>query len=347
MTWSLHWNGLSPTHLAMWGAALLLLPPSLLACEYSHISPQHTMCVFKPRMCEGSKLLRSGGLNCMDKQVILEEHNRARQSLANGKVKGQPGALNMREMVWDEELARISQRWAEQCKPGHDLRRNVDRYAVGQNVATTWSFHRTPPSKDKPEFRRHVMAWFDEVYRFGWKARDGDPFRFRMNLGHFTQLAWADTYMVGCGYSYYDDPKRGLSKLYVCNYGPGGNLVGDSMYKVGFPGLMSCVDYDMEQSSRYVGLCEVDRTAYVSHLCKDVAKPSLEQLPPDMHQPTPRPPKSLFHDMMGDNTLSDLAMHSTHLLMTGVKNTMDIANFFNPFQWAHTVAKPFMDFMDH
>ena len=102
------------------------------------------------------------------------------------------------------------------------------------------------------------------------------------------KLAWADTYMVGCGYSYYEDPKvncnffvcffpscicwfvgvscfythttrkprwvaimvdflkrsfliyfcsynplqRGLSKLYVCNYGPGGNLVGDSMYKV-------------------------------------------------------------------------------------------------------------------
>ena len=24
------------------------------------------------------------------------------------------------------------------------------------------------------------------------------------------QLAWADTYMVGCGYSYYDDPKVGI-----------------------------------------------------------------------------------------------------------------------------------------
>ena len=45
------------------------------------------------------------------------------------------------------------------------------------------------------------------------------------------QLAWADTYMVGCGYTYYDDPKRGFSKLYVCNYGPGGNLVGGSMYR--------------------------------------------------------------------------------------------------------------------
>ena len=32
------------------------------------------------------------------------------------------------------------------------------------------------------------------------------------------------------------DKKRGLSKLYVCNYGPGGNFVGVPMYKIGFPG---------------------------------------------------------------------------------------------------------------
>ena len=35
----------------------------------------------------------------------------------------------------------------------------------------------------------------------------------------------------------------------------------------------------------------------------------------------------------GDNTLSNLAMHSTHLLMKGVKDTMDFTkDFFNPFQ---------------
>ena len=92
---------------------------------------------------------------------------------------------------------------------------------------------------------------------------------FRMDTGHYTQvsklveimrhaslqLGWADTYMVGCGYTYYEDPKRGFSKLYVCNYGPGGNLVGGSMYKVGFPGMMNCEEFDMLQSSRYVGLC--------------------------------------------------------------------------------------------
>ena len=85
---------------------------------------------------------------------------------------------------------------------------------------------------------------------------------------------------------------------------------------------------------------------------------SLEEMPPDMHRPTPRPSKSIFHEMMvsllkliiipslfshfwnlwknltqGDNTLSNLAMHSTHLLMKGVKDTMDFTkDFFNPFQ---------------
>ena len=39
----------------------------------------------------------------------------------------------------------------------------IDRYAVGQNVATTWTFKRMPPSRDSPEFRRHIMGWFDEV----------------------------------------------------------------------------------------------------------------------------------------------------------------------------------------
>ena len=33
----------------------------------------------------------------------------------------------MREMVWDEELAGIAQRWAEQCTPQHDLMRNVGK----------------------------------------------------------------------------------------------------------------------------------------------------------------------------------------------------------------------------
>jgi len=147
----------------------------------------------------------------MEKQSILEEHNKARQMLALGKVSGQPAALNMREMVWDEELSRIAQRWADQCMPGHDHRRNVDRFAVGQNVATTWTFKRIPPSRDSPEFKRHIMGWFDEVSKYKWRSRDISPFMFRMDTGHYTQvqtcyaaecsvdipLAWLGRYIPG------------------------------------------------------------------------------------------------------------------------------------------------------
>ena len=64
-----------------------------------------------------------------------------------------------------------------------------DRYAVGQNVATTWSYQRMPPIKDKPEFERHIMGWFDEVHKYHWKPRDIEPFNFRMDTGHYTQVS--------------------------------------------------------------------------------------------------------------------------------------------------------------
>ena len=43
----------------------------------------------------------------------------------NIKVKGQPAAVNLRELVWDDELAEVAQRWADQCMPGHDHDRNL------------------------------------------------------------------------------------------------------------------------------------------------------------------------------------------------------------------------------
>jgi len=349
---------------------LLLFLEGAMSCEYGHLDAMHTMCMFAPRMCTGRKLIRSGGLNCMEKQIILDEHNNLRQRLANGKVKGQPAAMNMRVMVWDNELARVSQRWADQCMPGHDHSRNVDRFAVGQNVATTWSFEKEPPTKDAPEFKRHIQGWFNEVEKYGFKSSHIDPFMFKMNTGHYTQLVWAETYMVGCGYTYYKDPKRGYSKLYVCNYGPGGNFVGGSMYKMGFPGMMSCSGTgDDRQSSKYVGLCEVPGAKYFDHMCQDVRAPPLVEMPPSHHLPTPRPPQSIFHEMMGDNALSDLAMKSTHFLMMGMKqtmnladigmkqtmnladigmkHTMNIAGLFNPLSWAPRLAKPFQNLMSH
>ena len=50
--------------------------------------------------------------------------------------------------------------------------------------------------------------------------------------------------------------------------------------------------------------------------------------------------------MQGDNALSNLAMHSTHLIMSGVKQTMNLATLINPIHWVNMVTKPFKEFMD-
>ena len=52
---------------------------------------------------------------------------------------------------------------------------------------------------------------------------------------------------------------------------------------------------------------------------------------------------SLFQ---GDNALSNLAMHSSHIIMNGVKQTMSLAHLINPLHWVNMVTKPFMEFME-
>ena len=69
----------------------------------------------------------------------------------------------MMELEWDEELARIAQRWADQCAFGHDSSRSVARFDVGQNV------YETSRSKDADNaivLRAGTNGWFDEVKDF-------------------------------------------------------------------------------------------------------------------------------------------------------------------------------------
>ncbi|XP_029047148.1 venom allergen 5-like [Osmia bicornis bicornis] len=206
--------------------------------------------------CVGKTILRSSGLSCEEKQAILDEHNRLRQLVALGQIHGQPSAANMREMVWDDELAAIAQRWANRCTEIHDNSRNVRRFAVGQNIAWTWTTRPPGPFDDEPNWRQRITDWFNEVqhYRAGYSDA----------TGHYTQIVWGDTYLVGCGYSFYYDPARGYTKYYVCNYGPSGNVLGFQPYQSGQP---ACGSYGMVYSNRYAGLCSGHNYYHLGALC--------------------------------------------------------------------------------
>ncbi|XP_046743306.1 venom allergen 5-like [Diprion similis] len=196
--------------------------------------------------CSGFKMLRKGELSCTEKKIIVDEHNRLRSAIAMGTVSGQPAASNMMEMVWDDELAYLAQRWANLCNEYHDSDRTVGRFTIGQNLALSWTTRNPSSSSDAaPNFVHQINNWFNEVQRY-------NPNSINSGTGHYTQVIWSNTYAVGCGYSYYWDPRRGYTKNYVCNYGPSGNVLGYQPYRTGRP---SCANYGMNWSRLYSGLC--------------------------------------------------------------------------------------------
>ncbi|XP_013119097.1 cysteine-rich venom protein 1 [Stomoxys calcitrans] len=199
------------------------------------------VCLSTSLACHGTLL--TAGVTEEEKEIILKEHNRLRQQVATGRYPGQPGAENMREIVWDEELAERAQQWAENCQFRHDPHRTINRFTMGQNLAIIWST--APLDPEDGDFPSRIQSWFNEVQKYSF----GDA--WSPKTGHYSQLVWGETSLVGCGFAEYKDKSK-YNKLYVCNYGPGGNVVGYNPYEVGKP---SCGTYGMRPSKRYNGLC--------------------------------------------------------------------------------------------
>jgi len=78
---------------------------------YCAIDSQHTMCLHTSPsdVCIGKTILR--GMTDAGKATILAKHNELRRRVAKGEESGQPAAADMRELVWDDELEAIAQRW--------------------------------------------------------------------------------------------------------------------------------------------------------------------------------------------------------------------------------------------
>jgi len=159
---------------------------------------------------------------------------------------GQPPATDMYELKWNDDLAEVAQRWADQCYPtengklkAHDTENTAGQYdIVGQNQAFGSS---SGPISD-PGFVNTTQGWYDEVSDWpaanvGGYSKKGVP-KGKM-IGHYTQIVWGATKEVGCGYVAFNNPKHAkhpelpYKKLLVCNYGTAGNVKDQPLYTAG------------------------------------------------------------------------------------------------------------------
>ncbi|CAG4992959.1 unnamed protein product [Parnassius apollo] len=176
-----------------------------------------------------SKLIN---LSCNQIRAFVDGHNFRRLQLAKEEVPGQPAASDMKLMVWDSELATKAAKWASRKQFSHNPDRNIGsgRFKTGENIY----WYSTTDSKHKIDIDSSLKSWFDEYqhYTYGPLSMSDFDGSSQYQIGHYTQMAWADTTHLGCAISQY---WQGNTKefLIVCNYGPSGNYIGDTPYKIG------------------------------------------------------------------------------------------------------------------
>jgi len=225
-------------------------------CNQELYGKDHTMCIYKNFVQKSCGLnddrifeVIYGAHKQAVKNAIVDKHNELRAKVANGKeTRGndgtQPKAANMRKLVWNEELAEIAQRWIDQCAGAHDKERRTDAFAwVGQNWAKRSLWKKAAFKTQEEVAVSMVERWFDEVKDMTINALTdptGENNGATGVIGNYTQAAWAETTDVGCGYL---SIKKGgyrkgsfLKSYMACNYGPGGNIGGRSIYEQGEPG---------------------------------------------------------------------------------------------------------------
>ncbi|CAN7995494.1 unnamed protein product [Ixodes hexagonus] len=184
----------------------------------------HTACKPKNDKCK----ITASGLTDAKKAEFLKAHNDFRMKVAKGELPSFPKAAAMLTLAWDDELANVAQALADQCTKSngaleHDKpeERFTAKYkSVGQNVEWDGASATTPDV----EVTTAVTEWFDGYKKF--KVADLKKFATQAEkvAEHFTQVIWAATESVGCGFTQYtldgDTNDKRFQKLYVCNYGP-------------------------------------------------------------------------------------------------------------------------------
>lgn len=132
-------------------------------------------------------------------EQMLAAHNAARTL-----VKTKP-------LVWSDRLAVNAQDWANLLITRQGLA-HQKKSKYGENMYELSGGRATPEEV--------VKRWTAEAVDYDYKTN-----HCRTGCGHYTQVIWRNTKEVGCAVA-----RRGNREIWVCEYSPPGNYVGEKPY---------------------------------------------------------------------------------------------------------------------
>ena len=164
-----------------------------------------------------------GQLTGEERDEILDLHNNYRRWV-------QPEAANMEIMQWSSCLEQVAYEYLKTC-PGfnHNSGRSTDAQALGCKESNYVGENLYWSSGSITNSSVPVEAWYKEYSDY-----DISTVSCSSVCGHYTQVVWATSYLVGC--SKYDATANCQSNsgtYFICNYAPGGNINSAAPYSTG------------------------------------------------------------------------------------------------------------------
>jgi pathogenesis-related protein 1 len=114
-------------------------------------------------------------------------------------------------LAWSEKLAQAAQQWADTLLRNGTLQHQA-RNPYGENLFEITGAAATPEEA--------VNDWAAEARNYDYKNNSCSAV-----CGHYTQIVWRDAKEVGCGVA-----QNRLRQVWVCEYDPPGNYVGQRPY---------------------------------------------------------------------------------------------------------------------
>jgi uncharacterized protein YkwD len=134
-----------------------------------------------------------------------------------------PATPRLPPIAWSKDLAEVAQSYAERLAEGCSLIHSNGPY--GENLAYLGEQHALAAAVVDlwaAEKSCYTYGPFESGDRCTPACVDSD------GCGHYTQIVWRATRVIGCGVATCaaDD----ASEIWVCNYDPAGNVVGEEPY---------------------------------------------------------------------------------------------------------------------